>query len=224
MATYMPLISKFAERTAFWPPEAFTLDCRIEERIWEWCERVLKNNEEFMALVRGTEPLHMETTWTQIQGMAYGGLTECIFHYWLIDNYNQYKAGNAICQENADWICRKLNIKGPMPWTKPVAEPAPAPAPVADDPPPVRTDNEGGKNAGRFAAAGAGAVEQDCSVCMTSGDTMYVVKLSDVPKMTHAELRKWHSKLIMFCAECWSPDDCAAAERILATIDMNLRA
>jgi hypothetical protein len=209
-ATYMPIIAAFTNRTSFWPPEAFTLDCRIEERIWEWCEGVLKKNAEFMALVNSDKPLDMDALWKDIMGTAYGGLTECIFHYWLIENFTRYNAGGSICEQNADWICRKLNIKGPMPWAKKAAEPAPEPAPApAPAPAPV-------------VAAGAG--EEDCSVCLVSGDTMYIIKLSDVPKMTHAELRKWHGKLIIYCAECWSPDDCANAERILAAIDMNLRA
>jgi hypothetical protein len=231
-ATYMPIISKFAQRTSFWPPEAFTLDCRIEERIWEWCEGVLKGNAEFMALVKSPVPLDMDALWSEIMGTAYGGLTECIFHYWLIENYTLYKAGGSICEQNADWIIRKLNLKGPMPWAKAAPEPAPAPAPVRkpedDDPEAIRALYVA---AAEKAAQGAippptaaGAGEEDCSVCVTSGDTMYIVKLSDVPKMTHAELRKWHSKLILFCAESWSPEDCADAERILAAIDMNLRA
>lgn len=230
MATYAPIITAFTNRTSFWPPEAFTLDCRIEERIWEWCEGVLKKNVEFMAMVESTEPLDMEAIWNEIHGIAYGGLTDCIFHYWLIENYTLYNAGGSICEQNADWIVRKLNLKGPMPWAKPAPAPAPAPVrkPEDDDPEAIRALYVA---AAAHAAQGAlpppaaaGAGEDDCSVCVTSGDTMYIVKLSDVPKMTHAELRKWHSKLIMFCAESWSPEDCADAERILAAIDMNLRA
>ncbi len=235
-ATYMPIISAFQTRTSFWPPEAFTLDCRIEERIWEWCEGVLKKNTDFMGLVHSNVPLDMPAIWEEIDGIAYGGLTKCIFHYWLHENYTLYKAGFPICQQNADWICEKLKIKGPMPWVKTAPEPAPAPAPVRkpedDDPEAIRAlyvaaaakAAQGAIPPPAAAGAGEPAEEEDCSVCVTSGDTMYIVKLSDVPKMTHAELRKWHSKLIMFCAESWSPEDCEDAERILAAIDMNLRA
>jgi len=197
--TYMPLISSFAHRTSFWPPEAFTLDCRIEERIWEWCEHVLKKNEEFMGLVKSPVPLDMDALWATIQATAYSSLTECIFHYWLIENFTLYKAGGSICQENANWICRKLNLKGPMPWATKAAEPAPAPAPLV--------------------AAGAGQpAEKDCSVCVTSGNTMTIIKLSDVPKMSHAELRVWYHKLQIYCAESWSPEDCENAEAILVNI------
>lgn len=131
MATYMPLISAFTQRTAFWPPEAFTLDCRIEERIWEWCERELKDNKEFMALVNSDKPLNMEDLWDTISATAYGNLTACIFHYWLIQNWTKYKAGGSICTENADWICERIKIKGPMPWPKSAPAPVPAPSAVA---------------------------------------------------------------------------------------------
>jgi len=251
MANYAPIISAFTNRTSLWPPEAFTPDCRIEERIWEWCEGVLKKNTEFMALVHSNQPLDMEAIWNEIHGIAYGGLTKCIFHYWLIENFTHYNAGGSICEQNADWIYEKLKIKGPMPWAKKAPEPAPAapvPAPEpepsrAPSPKPVRKPEDDDPEAIRAlyvaaaekaakgaiplpVAAGAGepAEEKDCSVCVTSGNTMYFVKLSDVPKMTHAELRKWYSRLQMFCAESWSPEDCADAERILAAIDMNLRA
>ena len=137
MATYMPLISAFNTRTAFWPPEAFTLDCRIEERIWEWCEHTLKRNEEFMALVNSDKPLDMEALWDQIVEVGYSNLADCIFHYWLIQNWMKYKEGGTICTENADWICARVKVKGPVPWQKPGMnpgasefKPAPSPAPA----------------------------------------------------------------------------------------------
>ena len=248
-ATYMPLISKFAQRTSFWPPEAFTLDCRIEERIWEWCEGVLKKNAEFMNLVKSPVPLDMDALWNEVMGTAYGGLTDCIFHYWLIENFTLYKAGGSICQENADWIVRKLNLQGPMPWAKKVPEPmpaAPVPAPEpepsrAPSPKPVRKPEDDDPEAIRAlyvaaaekaaagalplpAAAGAGEpAEEDCSVCVTSGNTMYIITLSDVDKMTHAEVRMWFHKLLIFCGESWCPEECDKANRILMAMDQRLR-
>ncbi len=250
-ATYMPIISAFQTRTSFWPPEAFTLDCRIEERIWEWCEGVLKKNTDFMNLVKSPVPLDMPAIWEEIDGIAYGGLTKCIFHYWLHVNYTLYKAGGSICQENADWICEKLKITGPMPWVKKAPEPVPAapvPAPEpepsrAPSPKPVRKPEDDDPEAIRAlyvaaaekaaqgalpppAAAGAGepAEDEDCSVCVTSGDTMYIISLSDVDRMSYEELRKWFHKLLIFCGESWCPEECDKANRILMRIDQHLRA
>ncbi len=189
-SSYMPTIAAFTQRSSFWPPEAFTLDCRIEERIWEWCEDSLKNNAEFMALVNSDKPLPMDALWSTIHNTAYDGLTNCIFHYWLILNYNSYKAGGRICQENADWICRKLTIRGPMPWAA--------------------------------AAKPQAAVAENCSICVTSGNTMSIFKLSTVPNLTTEDLREWRTSINLFIAESYSPEDCAAAERILAAVNARL--
>jgi hypothetical protein len=214
MATYIPLISAFTQRTIFWPPEAFTLDCRIEERIWEWCEQVLKKNEEFMALVNSDKPLEMEALWKQISETAYGDLTSCIFHYWLILNYTYYNAGGTICTENADWICARLNLKGPMPWVK--SEPAPAADVVG--PLSARLD-------GKFAEpVGPPPPEKNVSICLTSGSTMTILKLSDVPRMDNAELRKYYRDLQIYIAESWSPEDCDNAGIILEAIHTQLTA
>lgn len=225
MATYMPLISAFTQRTSFWPPEAFTLDCRVEERIWEWCERILKENEEFMGLVNSDKPLDMQALWDTISATAYGDLTSCIFHYWLILNWNQYKGGGTICTENADWICARLKIKGPKPWpdAAPAAavgagEPAPAPAPDVVGPLSARLD-------GKFAEpVGPPPPQKNVSVCLTSGSTMTILKLSDVPRMDNAELRKYYRDLQMYIAESWSPEDCDNAGIILEAIHTQLTA
>lgn len=116
MTTFAPIITAFNQRTAFWPPEAFTLDCRIEERIWEWCEDKLKDNKEFMSLVNSDTPLDMIGLWQQVEGLCYGDLVNCIFHYWLIQNWQSHKEGKPFCRQNADWICARIQIKGPMPW------------------------------------------------------------------------------------------------------------
>lgn len=127
MASYLPLISAFFTRTCFWPPEAFTLDYRVEERIWQWCESTLKKNPEFMALVNSSVPLDMEALWESISAAARGELTRCIFHYWLIQNITAYDERRSICIENADWIYARLKIKSTMPWKQPFSLSSAAP-------------------------------------------------------------------------------------------------
>jgi hypothetical protein len=197
MATYMPLISAFVRRTCFWPPEAFTLDCRIEERIYEWCERDLKTNEEFMALVTSETPLDMETLWSQIFETAYEGLTTCIFHYWLILNWTRHMEGGTICKENADWIAERIKIKGRLPWSVGSAREEPV------------------------VAAGASQIH-DPSICYTVGNLINVIKLSDVAMMDEAELKQTRLHIRMFCAESYSPEDCMDAETILEAVEQQL--
>lgn len=233
MTTYMPLISAFSQRTVFWPPEAFTLDCRIEERIWEWCERELKKNEEFMALVNSDKPLEMEALWDTISATAYGSLTSCIFHYWLILNWNKYKEGGTICTENADWICERIKIKGPMPWPKsapalaPAAAPAPAAAGAGTGLLAADTDVVGPLSArldGKLAEPVGPPPQKDISVCLTHGNIMTILKLSHVPTLPYDELRNYYRALQIYCGESWDPEGCENAGIILEAIYDRLHA
>lgn len=118
MTSYLSLVKAFAVRSSFWPPEAFTLDIRVEERIYEWCEYELKNNSDFMSLVSSDKALDMNAIYKQIQSSSDVLLANCIVHYWLMLAYRNYKEQKPMCIENADWIWNKMNFTKRMPWHK----------------------------------------------------------------------------------------------------------
>ncbi len=81
--------------------------------------------------------------------------------------------------------------------TEPASAPAPAPAPAAAPP-----------------------REPDVSICHTQGDTMWVISLSAVKKMTNRrQLLEIANEVHYFLLESYSPEESEKGERILAEIE-----
>ncbi len=97
--------------------------------------------------------------------------------------------------------------------TTPAPEAAePAPVPVAAEPKqePVPAP----------APAAAPPREPDVSICHTQGDTMWVISLSAVKKMTdRRQLLEIANEVRYFLMECYSSEESEKGERILAEIE-----
>lgn len=65
--------------------------------------------------------------------------------------------------------------------------------------------------------------QEDVKAYVTEGDTMYGIRLSDLPHLDEKELAKWYRRLSYACAECWSPEECENMSIILEAISKQLR-
>lgn len=113
--SYLSLVESFSQRTIFWPPESFVLGG--DDRVTEWCETVLYQNEDFKCLVKSAETLNINKIFEDIRNHSDLLLAKCILKFWLVKMYHMFAEQEPICVENADVLCEITDMMHvPMPW------------------------------------------------------------------------------------------------------------
>lgn len=105
------LIEAFHRRSLFWPPESFTLNAQVDERVSEWLSNVLFKNEEMLKLVNESQNVNMDSLAAQITSRSSLALTKCIFEYWLFLLHKRATLQQFVCKDTAVWICKYLQLE-----------------------------------------------------------------------------------------------------------------
>ena len=112
--SFYSLIEEFHKKSIFWPPEAFTLNRIVDERVIEWCENVLFKNEDLVEIVGMKSEPKLDSLEIQIRKKSCTLLTKCIFEYWLflinrqctVDRKNVSPFASMV----SVWICSYLQL------------------------------------------------------------------------------------------------------------------